>query len=384
MQDDHKKYLYFVAITFALICVGLVMVYSASHPIASQKYGNSRFFLLRHFIRLVIGFVLMAVGVAVPFQKWAKLGRPFILVSFVLLLFVLIPSPYRVTINHAHRWLRIGGLQFQPVDFVRLFVIFYLADVLTRKEALLGQFKEGLLPQLIVLGIILGMIMMQPDLGSALILTILIGILFITGGIPFKFLAPSVGIIPVAFLLMHDYQRLRFIKFFNSVIHGEPVSYQVAQSLVGLGKGGFLGVGLDNSTQKLHFLPEPFSDFIISILGEEFGFFGIFLVLTAILIVIFMGYRIAQKTTSKEGMLIAVGITSTIALYTFVNAGVVTSLLPTKGLPMPFISYGGSFQISILWGIGILVNIMRQSYENVEVVTEREWTHRPRAAWVQK
>jgi len=384
MREDSKKYLYLGALTFALICVGLVMVYSASQPIASQKYGNSSFFLLRHFIRLIIGFVLMAIGMAVPYQSWAKFGRFLILLSFVLLLLVLIPSPYRLTINHAHRWLRIGGLQFQPVDFVRLFVIFYLADVLSRKEALLGRFKEGLLPQLIVLGIILGMILLQPDLGSTLILAIIIGILFITGGIPLKFLAPFAGIVPLGFLLIHDYQRLRIIKFLNSVIHGEPVSYQVAQSLVGLGKGGFLGVGLDNSTQKLHFLPEPFSDFIISILGEEFGFLGIFLVLTAVLIVIIMGYRIAQRASTKEGMLMAVGITSTIALYTFVNAGVATSLLPTKGLPMPFISYGGSFQISILWGIGILVNIMKQSSDYEETASERDWEFRPLAAWVQK
>ncbi len=384
MPEDSKKYLYLGALTFALICVGLVMVYSASHPIAAQKYGNSSFFLLRHFIRLIIGFVLMAIGMAVPYQKWAKLGRPLILISFSLLLVVLIPSPYRLTINHAHRWLRIGGLQFQPVDFVRLFVIFYLADVLTRKETLLGQFKEGFLPQLIVLGIVLGMILLQPDLGSALILAIIIGILFVTGGIPLKFLAPFVGIVPLGFLLMHDYQRLRIIKFLNSVIHGQPVSYQVAQSLVGLGKGGFWGVGLDNSTQKLHFLPEPFSDFIVSILGEEFGFLGIFLVLTAVLIVIILGYRIAQRASTKEGMLMAVGITSTIALYTFVNAGVVTSLLPTKGLPMPFISYGGSFQISILWGVGILVNIMKQSSDEEETASERDRAFRPRAAWVQK
>lgn len=384
MREDSKKYLYLGALTFALICVGLVMVYSASHPIATQKYGNSSFYLLRHFIRLIIGVVMMAVGMAVPYQKWAKLGRLSILVSFVLLLLVLVPSPYRLTINKAHRWLRIGGVQFQPVDFVRVFVIFYLADVLTRKEAVLDRFKEGLLPRLIVLGFILGMILLQPDLGSTLILAIIITILLITGGIPLKFLAPFTGIIPVGFLLMHDYQRLRIIKFLDSVIHGEPVSYQVSQSLVGLGKGGFWGVGLDNSTQKLHFLPEPFSDFIVSILGEEFGFLGIFIVFTAVLIVIIMGYRIAQRASDKEGMLMAVGITSTIALYAFVNAGVVTSLLPTKGLPMPFISYGGSFQISILWGIGILVNIMKQSSDYKETTAERDWEFRPRAAWVQK
>ncbi|GBD94034.1 lipid II flippase FtsW [bacterium BMS3Abin05] len=384
MRDESKKYVFLLVLTFALICIGLVMVYSASHPIAAQKYGNSRFFLFRHFIRLVIGFIFLAIGVGVPYQKWVKFGRPALLVSFVLLLALLIPGPYQATLNKAHRWLRIAGVQFQPVDFVRIFVIFYLADVLTRKEELLGHFKKGLLPQLVVLGILLGLIWRQPDLGSMLILTILIGVLFIAGGIPIRFLAPSVVVFPVVFFLMHDYQRLRIMKFLNSVIHGEPVSYQVAQSLVALGKGGFLGVGLDNSTQKLHFLPEPFSDFIVSILGEEFGFLGILVVFTGILIVILIGYRIAQRARTKEGMLLAVGISSTIALYTFVNAGVVTSLLPTKGLPLPFISYGGSFQISILWGIGILVNIMRQSEENEEAVPGREWTHRARAAWVQK
>ncbi len=382
-QEESKKYLYFLILVLALVCMGLVMVYSASHPIAAQKFKDPSHYLKNHFIRIAIGSLLFALGAAVPYRKWVHWGRLGILVSFGLLLLVLIPGPQRSTINYATRWLRLGSFRFQPVDFVRLFVIFYLADVLTRKEELLGRFKEGVLPQLVVLGVIAGMLLLQPDLGSALMLLTVAGILLITGGVPLKFFAPLVGLVPVGILFLHDYQRIRVLRYFDSVFHGEPVSYQVGQSLVALGKGGLLGVGLDNSVQKLHYLPEPFSDFVFSILGEEFGFLGTFLVLTAILAVILFGYRTAQRAKSKEGLLMAAGITTTIALYAFVNTAVVTSLLPTKGLPMPFISYGGSFQITVLWGIGILYNIMREGISETEEPVPRQSGRKPRAAWVQ-
>ncbi len=382
-HEESKKYLYFLILVLALVCVGLVMVYSASHPIAAQKFKDPSHFLKNHFIRLALGSLLFALGAAVPYRRWARWGRLGILVSFVLLALVLIPGPQRSTINHATRWLRFGSFRFQPVDFVRLFVIFYLADALTRKEELLSNFKEGVLPQVLVLGVIAGMLFLQPDLGSMLMLLTVAAVLLITGGVPLKFFAPILAVAPLGFIFIHDYQRLRILRYFESVFHGEPVSYQVGQSLVGLGKGGFWGVGLDNSIQKLHFLPEPFSDFIFAILGEEFGFLGTFLVLTAFLAVVFFGYRTAQRARSKEGLLIAVGITSTIALYAFVNVGVVTSLLPTKGLPMPFISYGGTFQVTVLWGIGILYNIMREGAAEEEPPAVRQRAPKARAAWVQ-
>ena len=382
-QEESKKYLYFLILVLALVCMGLVMVYSASHPIAAQKFKDPSHYLKNHFIRIAIGSLLFALGAAVPYRKWARWGRFGILVSFGLLLLVLIPGPQRSTINHATRWLRLGSFRFQPVDFVRLFVIFYLADVLTRKEELLGRFKEGVLPQLLVLGVVAGMLLLQPDLGSALMLLTVAGVLLITGGVPLKFFTPLVGLVPIGILFLHDYQKVRVLRYFDSVFHGEPVSYQVGQSLVGLGKGGLLGVGLDNSIQKLHYLPEPFSDFVFSILGEEFGFLGTFLVLSAILAVILFGYRTAQRAKSKEGLLMATGITTTIALYAFVNTAVVTSLLPTKGLPMPFISYGGSFQITVLWGVGILYNIMREGISEVDEPVAQRGNRKTRAAWVQ-
>jgi cell division protein FtsW len=382
-HEESKKYLYFLVLVLALVCVGLVMVYSASHPIAAQKFHDPSHYLKNHFIRIVLGSLLFALGAAMPYRKWAQLGRLGILASFVLLLLVLIPGPQRVTLNQATRWLHVGPFQFQPVDFVRLLVIFYLADVLTRKEDLLNRFKEGVLPQLLVLGLIAGLVLLQPDLGSALMLLVVAGVLLVTGGVPLKFFSPILIAAPFSVLFLHNYQRLRLLKYVDSVFHGEPVSYQVGQSLVGLGKGGLLGVGLDNSIQKLHFLPEPFSDFVFSILGEEFGFLGTFLVLTAILAVVLFGYRTAQRAKSKEGLLMAVGITTTIALYAFVNAGVVTSLLPTKGLPMPFISYGGSFQISVLWGVGILYNIMREGIPEERVPVVAQQSRKSRAAWVQ-
>ena len=353
---EENRYSYFLlTLVILLVCFGLIMVYSASHHIAMQEHnGDGAFYFKKHFIRVTAGMVALLIGALVPYRFWLRLSKVILLLSIGLLVAVLVGG---VAVGHAQRWLPIGGFRFQPVDFARLGLIIYLSDALVRKQDYLDDWKVGLLPQLLVVGLMSALVLRQPDMGSTVMLILIAGILFITGGVRLRHLA-LVGVLALPLsLFLKPYHMQRIQTYVNTVFHGMPMSYQVKQSMISLGHGGILGVGLDNSVQKLRFLPEPYTDFIFAIIGEEFGFLGSVAVLTLFLLLVIEGFRIARRCREPGGALLATGITASIALYAFINAGVVVDLLPTKGLPMPFISYGGSFMISTLAGVGILLNI---------------------------
>jgi len=316
-------------------------------------------FFRNHFYRVLAGLVVLLITAFVPYKKWLKLSKLWILISIGLLVAVLFLGEG----GTAQRWIRIAGIRFQPVDFVRLALIFYLAHAMVKNKDYLDQWKEGLLPQLIVLGVVSLLLLMQPDMGSAVILIIISMVVFITAGVRLRhllFLSVPAAI-GMFWFFIRSYQYKRIIAYIDSVFHGLPLTYQIKQSLISLGNGGVFGRGLDNSTQKLEFLPEPFTDFIFAIIGEEFGFFGSIIIMTLFLVIIMEGYRIAHKCEDESGAILAAGITTGLALYAFLNAGVVCNLFPTKGLPMPFISYGGSFMITTLASIGILLNISQHN-----------------------
>jgi cell division protein FtsW len=352
---DTYRYDYFLlVVVILLVCIGLVMVYSASHHIAMKKHNeDGAYYFKKHFIRVIIGLVLMVLGALIPYRFWLRLSKPMILVGIALLVAVLL---HGVTIRNATRWYKLGGFLFQPVDFVRLALIFYLTDAIVRKRDYLEDFKIGVLPQLVVVGTIAILLLKQPDMGSAVILVAISLVLLISGGMPLRHVGwLSLGVLPLG-LLVRSYHLERLRDYIQS-IRGVEIPYQVKQALISLGNGGIFGVGLDNSIQKLEYLPDPFTDFILAIVGEEFGFVGSVVVLTLFLLLVVEGYRIARRCDDMGGFLLAVGITTSLALYAFVNAGVVCNLLPTKGLPLPFISYGGSFMMSNLFAIGVLLNI---------------------------
>ncbi len=353
---EENRYDYtLLALVILLVCIGLVMVYSASHYVAMKKFhDDGAFYFKKHFIRVFIGFVFMIIGALVPYKFWFRISKLILLISIGLL--ILVPF-VGVTISNATRWIDIGGFRFQPVDFVRLGLIIYLSEAMVRKRDYLDHFKEGFFPQLLVVGIISVLLLQQPDMGSALMLIMIALVIFVTAGVNFRHIGATMFLPVFGVLLVKEYQLLRIKSYLDSVLHGLPVSYQVKQSMISLGHGGFLGVGLDNSVQKLQYLPEPYTDFIFAIIGEEFGFLGTTAVLTLFLVLIYRGYKIARRCPDDGGALLATGITTSIGLYAFINAGVVCNLLPTKGLPMPFISYGGTFMISTLAAIGILLNI---------------------------
>lgn len=359
INDQNRYNFLLLGITILLLCIGLIMVYSASHHIALKKFEDGSLFFRKHFYRVLAGLVVLLITAFIPYKKWLMLAKLWILLGIGLLVAVLFIGEG----DTAQRWIRIAGIRFQPVDFVRIALICYLANAMVKNRDYFDHWKEGLLPQLIVLGIVALLLLKQPDMGSAVILIIISMVIFITAGVRLRhlLLLSIPAIIGMLLFFIRSYQYQRIIAFINSVFHGMPLTYQIKQSLISLGNGGVFGKGLDNSSQKLEFLPEPFTDFIFAIVGEEFGFFGSLILMTLFLILVMEGYRIAHKCEDESGAILATGITTSLALYAFLNAGVVCNLFPTKGLPMPFISYGGSFMITTLAGIGILLNISQHN-----------------------
>jgi len=381
-QATENRYNYFLfALVFLLLCIGLVMVYSASHHVAAKKLGNESIYFRFHFYRILIGLFALMIAAIIPYKFWLKSARIWLLLGIVLLITALIIG---VQERNAQRWIQIYSFRFQPVDFLRLALIFYLCDAMIRKRDYLRNWKEGLLPQFFIIGLISLLLIKQPDMGSVVILLVISVVIFITAGVNLLHLGCVAMLTLPIFLMKQNYHIVRIKDFLNSVINGESLPYQVNQSIISIGSGGFLGKGLDNSTQKLEFLPEPFTDFIFSIVGEEFGFLGTSLVLFLLLLLVLEGFKIARRCPDDAGALLAVGITTSIGIYAFVNASVVINLLPTKGLPMPFISYGGSFMITTLAGIGILLNIsqyneaslLRRSSHANNMSRSRPWVGR--------
>ncbi len=349
-------------VCLVLVGLGLVMIYSASSELARVRFDDSSFFLKRQSARAALGLVVMWVLSRVPLLAWARFSRSIMLSAIALLVLVLFFGT-----GPAQRWLSmpafLAGVTFQPSEFAKLALVLYLADVLVRKEGDLQEFKRGLLPRLVVVGLVLILIAAQPDLGTAIAVGSIAMVLLWVGGVqPMQLgavlLAGGSGV--VLSLLTSPYQMARLTNFING--SGEDAgNYQVTQSLIGMGNGQLLGVGLGNSMQKLQYLPEPHTDFVFAFVGEELGLVGALGIIALFIAFALYGLRIARDAEDSHGFLLATGITAMISIYAMLNMGVVTGILPTTGLPLPFLSYGGS---SLLWnmaGVGILMGVARQS-----------------------
>ena len=351
-------------IAVILVGLGVVMVYSSSSVLAGTRYADSSFFLVRQVIRAAIGLGIMFILSRLPLRIWQRAARPMILTGLALLVLVLIFGQGK----GASRWLPFPlpldrmSLSFQPSEFVKLALVLYLADVMVRHQQRMGDWRTGLLPRLLVLGAVQVLIVLQPDLGTAIAIGLISIIMLWLGGAGAWHLAAAAGaVVPfVAWsLISSPYQMQRLTSF----LHGaDPrgAGFQVSQSLLALGSGGFLGVGLGDSVQK-YFLPEPHTDFVFAFIGEELGLAGSLSVIALFVAIAIHGYRIASDARTYHGFLVAAGITVMISVYAVINVGVVTGILPTTGLPLPLVSYGGS---SLLWnlsGIGILAAVSRET-----------------------
>lgn len=346
-----------------LIMFGLIMVFGASSMLANTRHGD-----LTHFFRKQVLWATITIGLIISFSKvdytlLKKNGRPalLILVSIILLIGLFF---FGREINGARRWYSLGFVNFQPSELARISMIVYLAYTLSQKKEEIKHFKRGLLPRLILIGMVIIPIVLQPDLSTALMVTLVaIFMLYLGGARLVHLLGMGLSAVPAIVMLMqtNNYQWQRVIRWMQSITDPMQAFYQIKQSMIGLGRGGWAGVGIGESKQKFFFLPDSHTDFIFSIIGEEFGFIGTSAVLIVFLIILYRGLRLARITRDPFGQMLAAGITLNIVLYAMVNTAVVTNMVPATGLPMPFISYGGSHLVFLGIGAGILLNISRQA-----------------------
>ncbi len=346
-------------VIFLIAGTGIAMSYSASAVYALKTFGDSFYFLKRQFLWFAAGFFALLIFQEIDYRHYIRLTKVMLLVSLILLILVLIPGIGQ-SVKGSSRWLRLGPLSFQPSEFIKIFIIIYLAKVFsTEKEK--NHVMQILIPMVIV-GIAFILIMMQPDFGTAVdILIVAVFILFVSGFSLFYILSLFVLSIPMFYLIVYqvDYRRERIIAYLNPWEYRYGIGYHIIQSFTAFKKGGLFGVGLGHGTQKISRLPEPHTDFIFAVIAEEAGIVGTLFVVILFCTVLFRGFKIALNAPDDFGRLLATGLSLLIVVQAFINISVACGSLPTTGIPLPFISYGGSSLISNMIAGGILLNISR-------------------------
>lgn len=368
--------LLFVTITLAL--VGLVMMFSASAVMAGKKFDDSWYYLKRQLVWLTFGLILLHVASRIDYIWWKRLSLPLLGLIAALLVMVLIPSIGEEK-HGARRWLLLGPISIQPAEMAKLVVVIYLAGYLVRKEDRLQDFSSGLLPPILVVGVLSGLVLREPDLGTVVVVGLVTGGLLFVGGARLSHLSALVlCAIPIglALILTSPYRRPRLMAFLNPGSDPANAGHQITQSFLAFGSGGLFGVGLGEGKQKLLFLPEPHTDFVLALVGEELGFVGTGVIILLFAVFVLRGFQIATRARTPFGRYLGVGISTLIGIQALINACVATGLLPTKGLTLPFVSYGGSSLVVSLTGVGILLSISRDRQAGRE-----ETRHRSGRGW---
>ena len=344
------------------------MVYSSSHLLSSRHYGGYSYrYLQIHIIACTIGLVGMFMIAYVPYRFYGKYANLLLILSFVGLLLVFVPS-LSVSVQGAEggrfkRWINIGlPINFQPVEFAKIALVIHVANFISRNPERIRSFFNGVLPNILIVAAAFGLVVSQPDFGSAFLLVVAVGIVLFIGGMRIWHVLTLAGVGGglLSLLVIRDPYRLkRIMDYFAMLRSPDAANYHLTRSLDALEGGGLLGMGIDSSLQKISRLPYPHTDFIFAVLGEEFGFVGATAVTLIFMLFVWRGLHIARHANNLFGSLLATGITTMIGLQAFINIGVVTGLLPTKGITLPFISYGGSSIVLSLVSVGILLNISR-------------------------
>jgi cell division protein FtsW len=343
----------------ALVALGLVMVYSASAILAQDKLGDSLYFLKRQLMAAGMGVVAMAVAMKVGWRRLARLAYPLLLVTGVLLVLVLIPG-IGTTAGGARRWIRFPGFGLQPAEVAKFAWVVYLSYSLAKKREKVATFSVGFLPHLALCGVLVALCMRQPDFGSSVLLVFLLFVLLFAAGTKLSYLVGSVLLaLPLAYVAIatSPYRMKRVLAFLDPWAHRHDTGYQVAESLMSIGSGGLTGLGLGDGRQKLFFLPEAHTDFIFAIIGEELGLIGVALLVTLYAIVIWRGVRVSLAAPETFGTYLGLGLTSIVAFQAAVNMCVAMGLLPTKGLTLPFVSYGGTSLVVLMGSAGVLLSL---------------------------
>lgn len=347
-------------LTILLVGFGLLMVFSASTALASDKYHSSLYFVQRQGLWSIVGTAVMLFFMNVPYRMFQLSVRGVFLMSLILLGAVVLVG---TKVNGHRSWFGIGSFGVQPTEFAKIGLMMYLAALISKKGERIRYFKQGLLPVLIIIGTVVGLIMLQPDIGSDLVVLISAGVVVLaSGGNLLQMLGAYLCIMPLAVVVVMNktYRFQRFTSFLHPWKDTQGSSYQLLQSLAAFGHGGLTGVGLGKGVEKMFYLPEAHTDFIFSTIGEELGFLGCIAFIFLYLLLIWRGLLAAIRSSDSFGMYLGIGLISLIGVQALINLGGVTGSIPITGVPLPLVSYGGSSLLMTMASIGMLLNISRE------------------------
>src|ERR1700693_1191254 len=349
-------------VTMLLVFVGLVMVFSASAVMARERFGSPYAFLSKQLIWAVAGLVAMVIAMGVDYRRYK---HPALVFSFLGITTLLLISVFFLDRTHnTHRWIHAGGFSFQPSELAKPLLILFLAYFLEGRVKAMDDWRGTLAPAVAPVLLLLGLIVLQPDLGTAIACAGIVACILYVAGMRLRYFGYAFGasLVPLYFLIFHvSWRRDRILAFLNPYADRQKTGFHIIQSLIAVGTGGVTGTGLMEGKQKLFYLPEPHTDFIFAVTAEELGLVGAFGVIILFAIFLWRGTRAALRTQDNFGRFLAVGITSMIVLQAFINIRVVLGLMPTKGIPLPFVSYGGSSLFVTLMCVGALLNITKQA-----------------------
>jgi len=366
-----------------LLGIGLTMVYSASSVYALIHEHSTAYFFEHQLVAGVIGLLCMAIIMNIRFQKWSKVARLMLLVNLTTLFLVIIPH-----IGHSRagdltggrRWLGVGNFLFQPSEIAVIGMIIYLAYILAKKTSILEDFKHGVLPVVIVAGIVFGLIVLEKDFGTALVVLGTSFCMIFVSGVPIRHIGKTVLLatpVVVLIALFPSYRRDRLISFFHPHAAASGLGWQLKNSLFAINSGGWFGRGLGQSIEKFLWLPDAHTDFIFAILAEEWGIIGSAIVIGLFAIVIWRGIMIANQVEDRFGSLLAVGVTAMIGVGVIINLFAITGLVPVTGIPLPFISYGGTALVFKLAAVGMLLNVSRYTVQKETAPRQTTAKRRP-------
>lgn len=346
---------------------GIILVFSASGTYSAMKFDSVYVLFKSHLWKVIIAFMTMVIFASIPYESYKNHSKYMLLGIIFVLLLTLFVAP---KVKGAARWINLGFIQFQPSELAKIILIMHLATMIERKDALIQDFHKGFMMTMVWIGIVAGLVLIQPNVSTSALIVLLSFTLLFVGGAKLKHVLGTLGgaaAIGGSVMMIFSHSRDRVLGFINSLMNGGDLNIQVKQAKIALGSGGILGVGLGHSRQSDLFLPESYGDFIFSILGEELGLLGTIGVLFIYLSIFTIGLIIAKKADDKFGQLLGFGLSFNIAFSAFINAGVVTGILPTTGITLPFISFGGTSIIIFAMSVGIIINIAMQTARKQEL-----------------
>ncbi len=367
-----------IATVIALVAFGVVMVYSASAVFASQQYHDGQHFLVRQAVYALVSIVLMVLLARFDYHRYRPFTYPMLAGAVGLMLVVALG--FGRTVGGAARWIQVGPVNIQPAEITKLALIFWLAYSLSKKADRIRSFSVGFLPHALMAGLLMLLCLKQPDFGSAVMIGLLTFVLLFAAGAKTGYMLGALMLAaPVVFALVagSEYRMRRIRAFLEPFEHRYDIGYQISESLMSFGSGGVTGVGIGDSRQKLFFLPEAHTDFISAIIGEELGFIGVSLLVAAFLVVVWRGLRAAFRAPNDYGTYLALGITMFLGAQAFTNLSVAMGLLPTKGLVLPFMSYGGSSLVVNCAAVGVLLNVTRARIDAISRETKSDEREMP-------